>query len=123
MQTDRMIVRDRHDTAVSQEFAVDGLDQPAAIAVAFVRLQVAIKLRVAVTTIQRPAEITLLFDAYNAGTPQVTDMRPRFRHSSGANVAFCDSHVKWYQQNNPPLGCDVTRYPYYNNDPADPRLQ
>ena len=57
MQTDRMIVPDRHDTAVSQEFAVDGLDQPAAIAVAFVRLQVAIKLRVAVTTIQRPAEI------------------------------------------------------------------
>ena len=70
--------------------------------------------------LRRPAEITLAFDAYNAATLPLTDMRPRFRHHEGINVAFCDGHVKWNQRNNPPLACEVD---YYSNDPNDPRLQ
>jgi prepilin-type N-terminal cleavage/methylation domain-containing protein/prepilin-type processing-associated H-X9-DG protein len=70
--------------------------------------------------ISRPSAVTLLFDAYNEGAPPNTFVRPRFRHSDGANVGFCDGHVKWHHRNNPPLGCEVD---YYSNDPNDPRLQ
>ncbi len=67
-----------------------------------------------------PAATTLLFDAYNEGAPPKTMVRPRYRHNQGANVGFCDGHVKWYNQDNPPPGCAVD---YYSNDPNDPRLQ
>jgi prepilin-type processing-associated H-X9-DG protein len=71
-------------------------------------------------TLGRPAEVTLLFDAHLVGTPPKTEVYPRFRHSDGANVLYCDGHVKWNHRNNPPLGCQVD---YYSNDPNDPRLQ
>jgi prepilin-type N-terminal cleavage/methylation domain-containing protein/prepilin-type processing-associated H-X9-DG protein len=70
--------------------------------------------------IRQPAAITLLFDAINDSPPPKTHVVPRYRHSDGANVLFCDGHVKWYQRNGPPLGCQVD---YYSNDPNDPRFQ
>jgi prepilin-type N-terminal cleavage/methylation domain-containing protein/prepilin-type processing-associated H-X9-DG protein len=70
--------------------------------------------------LHQPAAITLFFDAFNDGAPPKTQVRPRFRHSDGCNVAFCDGHVKWNNRDNPPLGCAVD---YYSNDPNDPRLQ
>src|SRR5262245_6444948 len=52
-----MALSGRHHAAVSQELAADGLDQPAAVAIASPCLYIAVKLRVAVITTQRPAEI------------------------------------------------------------------
>src|SRR5262245_5405740 len=57
MDTDRMILLSWHHAAVPHERAADGLDQPATVAMASPCLQVAVKLRVAVITTQRPAEI------------------------------------------------------------------
>src|SRR5262249_33159708 len=57
MDPDRMTARGRHHAAVSQELAADGLDQPATVAVAFPCHSIPVKLRVAVITTQRPAEI------------------------------------------------------------------
>jgi prepilin-type processing-associated H-X9-DG protein/prepilin-type N-terminal cleavage/methylation domain-containing protein len=68
----------------------------------------------------QPAAITLGFDAANDAPPPKTHVVPRYRHSNGVNVLFCDGHVKWNHRDNPPLGCTVD---YYSNDPTDPRLR
>jgi prepilin-type N-terminal cleavage/methylation domain-containing protein/prepilin-type processing-associated H-X9-DG protein len=70
--------------------------------------------------VPRPTQTTLLFDAFNDGEPPKTFVRPRFRHSDGVNVGYCDGHVKWNHRSNPPRGCEVD---YYSNEPNDPRLE
>ena len=52
---------------------------------------------VAMAQVVQVAKVTLLYDAYNAGTVQAPNMRVRKRHKDGANCVFVDGHVKWYK--------------------------
>lgn len=49
-----------------------------------------------------PGDVVLLCDFQNSSNPHMrypglaSNFVPATRHSGGANIAFCDGHVKWY---------------------------